>query len=532
MLTITKIKYMLISLCLILVLVITASCDNTSTSITEESSPVPLFITYNDEINGFSIQYPGEWALMPEESLESAIIGFSSQGKYPDFNAKVIMSRISLDSKMTVSTFYERLIKDIYSQPGYNLHSKQEQFINNRPVIKLLYSFDSEEFSFEGTRLLLVQNNYGWIITGISNRESFGSLEPTFNQIYGSFYLTESTTSTTKPVINYFRINKENIDKGESIILSWDVSEASYVTLLPMVSSLDLIGNKQLSPTQSTAYTLIAYNDFGSSSSAVDVTVKPPDQNLVGYDPVTGRNSSIGFTWEQLCFASDYQVQIAKDPGFTLLVFDSGVFTPDSPTSPALLYGAGGVLEAGHTYYWRARVRGTVTGQSIYGPWSLPQSFTVSSGNPVTTSYYGVQLLSPNNNCDGYPVEYTSFSWTPFQETNKYRFTLARNADMTDILVTVELSDTGYEYTGKLEYGTAYYWQVMALEPAPSDPSAVFSFTTEAHQVQEPVISETPLEASPEVPIWARVLIGLGTVLIIVIIVFIFRARQSRLPRS
>ena len=121
---------------------------------------------------------------------------------------------------------------------------------------------------------------------------------------------------------------------------------------------------------------------------------------------------------------------------------------------------------------------------------------TISSGNPVTTSYYGVQLLSPNNNYDGYPVEYTSFSWTPFQETNKYRFTLARKSDMTDILVTVELSDTGYEYTGKLEYGTAYYWQVMALEPAPSDPSAVFSFTTEVQQIQEPVISETPPEAS------------------------------------
>ncbi|MFC1846289.1 PsbP-related protein [Chloroflexota bacterium] len=521
----TELKYRIIALCLILTLVITTGCGNTSNEIIEEPSQAPLFITYSDEINGFSIQYPGEWLPMPAESLESAIIGFSSLGEYPDSNVKVIVSRISLASKMTVSAFYEKLIKDIYSQTGYSLHSKQEQSINNRHVIKLLYSFNSEEFSFKGTRLLLVQNNYGWIITCISDHASFEDLEPTFNEIYGSFNFTGST-NTAEPVINYFSVNKGTISEGESIILSWNVSNASYITVLPMVSSVDLIGNKQLSPTISTSYTLIAYNDFGSSSQALSVTVNPRNQNIVGYDPVTGRNSSIGFTWEQLCYADEYQVQIAKDPGFTLMVFDSGVFAPASSTSPALLYGAGGVLEAGHTYYWRARVRGTVTGEQIYGHWSLPQSFTISSGNPVTTPYYGVQLLSPNNNCNGYPVEYTAFSWSPFQETNKYRFTLARKADMTDILVTTELSKTSYEYSGKLDYNTKYYWQVMAIEPAPSDPSAVFSFTTEALQLQEPEISETPSEPSPEVPIWAWVLIGLGIILIIIVIIFIFRARR------
>jgi len=52
---------------------------------------------------------------------------------------------------------------------------------------------------------------------------------------------------------------------------------------------------------------------------------------------------------------------------------------------------------------------------------------------------------------------------------------------------------TAYEYGGKLDYGTSYFWQVTATEPVPSEPSPVFSFTTEARPVPVPV----SLSASP-----------------------------------
>jgi hypothetical protein len=172
---------------------------------------------------------------------------------------------------MTVSAFYTSLVKDIYSQPGYNLHLKQEQLLDNRPVIKLIYSFDSQEFSFRGMRLLLVNDNSGWIVTCISDPDFFQALEPLFDKICRSFSITESGISTTKPVINYFKTNTESINEGDSIMLNWDVSNATFVTILPMVSSVDLIGIKQLSPKQSTSFTLTAYNDFSRSSRTIDV---------------------------------------------------------------------------------------------------------------------------------------------------------------------------------------------------------------------------------------------------------------------
>lgn len=335
------------------------------------------------------------------------------------------------------------------------------------------------------------------------------------------------TSPIVPPVINSFTASPEVINYGQSITLIWNVSDAKQVTIQPILNSVDLIGTTQLSPTSNTAYTLIATNEAGSVTSFVSITVKPTDnstdQKFVGVDPVTGRNQGIGFEWEQLCLSTEYQVQIAKDPAFTLMIFDSGIYAPHSSTSPAMLYPAGGLLEAGHTYYWRARVRQTATGQRITSPWSQPQSFTISAGYPVTTPYQGIQLLSPVNNCCSYPVQSVPFTWAPYKETTKYRFTLARDDGLTDPIVITEVTTTSYLYEGTLGYDANYFWQVMALEPAPSDPSAVFNFTTETKLLPETETVESPILTPP----WVWVAIGIGAVLIVAVIILIFMAKRK-----
>ena len=97
-----------------------------------------------------------------------------------------------------------------------------------------------------------------------------------------------------------------------------------------------------------------------------------------------------------------------------------------------------------------------------------------------TTPYYGPQLLAPNNGCLGCPVKPASFSWSPFKETTKYKFVLAKDAAMTQVVTEAAVTATAFEYDGTLNYSTNYFWRVMSLEPAPSDWSATFSFLTEA----------------------------------------------------
>jgi hypothetical protein len=119
-------------------------------------------------------------------------------------------------------------------------------------------------------------------------------------------------------------------------------------------------------------------------------------------------------------------------------------------------------------------------------------------------------------------VKPVSFTWSPLKDTTKYRFVLAKDAAMTQVVKEAEVTTTAYGYDGQLEYGQSYFWRVMALEPAPSDWSATFSFQTETPPPPPPP-SPAP---SPKTPLWAWVVIAIGLALLIVIIVLIFRARR------
>jgi hypothetical protein len=282
------------------------------------------------------------------------------------------------------------------------------------------------------------------------------------------------------------------------------------------------------------------------------------DKALVGCDPVSGRNQEINFTWEQLCIAVGYDIEIAKDPAWTLRVFDwvaTGNPFPSAPnnqaapfgfqpsvlTSPAFIFptaggagasgwaalGAGGVpslvstLECGHTYYWRVEVRQCATGQIVRSPWSEVRSFTIKAGLPVSMPYYGLQLLAPDNGCIGCPVKPVSFSWSPYKETTKYEFVLSQDPAMTKVVVTAQTATTGYEYEAGLDYGQNYFWRVRSVEPAPSDWSATFSFMTAAAPAPP-----APAPTAPPTPIWVWVVIAIGAILVIVTLVLIFKTRR------
>jgi hypothetical protein len=234
------------------------------------------------------------------------------------------------------------------------------------------------------------------------------------------------------------------------------------------------------------------------------------DKMLVGCDPVSGRAQEVNLCWEQLCVADAYDIEIAKDDSFTIRIVDwvrggaiVGFFGPADVTAPCAYFPAGGQaiggseiaawgnLECGHTYYWRVEVRRCATTQIVRSPWSETRSFTVKAGLPVTTPYYGPQLLAPNNGCLGCPIQPASFSWSPFKETTKYKFVLAADADMTQVVTEAEVTTTAFEYDGALNYSTDYFWQVMAIEPVPSDWSATFSFQTTSEVTTAP--SETSI---------------------------------------
>jgi hypothetical protein len=277
---------------------------------------------------------------------------------------------------------------------------------------------------------------------------------------------------------------------------------------------------------------LWAYEDCVAK---IGPTLTMDDGTIIGCDPATGRNQEVNFTWEQLCIATHYDLQLAKTDGFELRVYSPSNFKPYVVTKPALVYFSNGgatapatgtppPLECGHAYWWRVRVRDETTGDYIRSPWSEKRQFVVKAGFRVTTPYYGPQLLSPDNGC-GCPCDAPlCFSWSPFKETMTYKFELSENSDMSSPLVSTNVTGaTAYQYDGKAKCNTNYFWRVMAIEPAPSEWSAVFSFMTQAEPPAPPPPPPTPVD---ETPMWVWVIIGLGAVLVIVTLVLIFKTRR------
>ena len=268
------------------------------------------------------------------------------------------------------------------------------------------------------------------------------------------------------------------------------------------------------------------------------VPTSPISDATVPYDPVSGRASEINLTWQPASLSRGYQIQIAKDEDFALEVADIGegwlgpFYTPPDLDAPALMIPPGGgtvtdangntwtvpAFEANHSYYWRVIVRDVATGDFIQSPWSWREIFTVETGLPVTTPYYGPQLLSPDNGCLGCPIKSASFSWSPFKGTTKYKFVLSKDAAINNIVVEAEVPTTAYKYEGTLDYDTYYFWHVRAVEPIPSDCSATFCFQTENAPTSQP-----PTSLPSSVPGWVWIIIAGGVILDVSLLAIILR---------
>jgi hypothetical protein len=85
-----------------------------------------------------------------------------------------------------------------------------------------------------------------------------------------------SGTPSSLPIINSFSADPTTINEGESLTLSWNVTDATSITIIPGNMTFDSpSGSVTLFPTMSTNYTLTATNTEGSVSSSVAINVNP-----------------------------------------------------------------------------------------------------------------------------------------------------------------------------------------------------------------------------------------------------------------
>jgi hypothetical protein len=333
--------------------------------------------------------------------------------------------------------------------------------------------------------------------------------------------------SGTLPEINDYKVTPSGIDWSSSAIISWDVKNAVSVNIDQGIGEVPPAGQAAVSPRYSTTYKLTAANSVGTRTRFITLDVVIPRQEqsaveMVNADPVTGRSASVDMRWEDYCCSGAYQVQVARDPLFTLKVYDSGMLQPADSTAPAFWLPPG-ALEAGHAYYWRVRTTQAATGQRIASPWSDAMPLAVRPGYAVSTPSYGLQSLSPANGAIGCPVGNLALSWSGYQGTTKYRIILAKDARLQNIVVEDFTTTTAYALKVKLDYDTAYFWQASAVDPVPGDAGSVFTFSTES----VPVAKSTASSTAENVPGWAIAVIVTGALLTVIVTIAAFRAGKK-----
>jgi hypothetical protein len=105
-------------------------------------------------------------------------------------------------------------------------------------------------------------------------------------------YTPQPTNTPEPPDIAYFNADHNSISAGESVTLSWDLSDATaaYLRYAGTEEGVVAPGSKTVSPTTTTVYTLIAVNDSGKSKAEVTISVIPVTNTPV----VTGTPLSTG----------------------------------------------------------------------------------------------------------------------------------------------------------------------------------------------------------------------------------------------
>jgi len=76
-----------------------------------------------------------------------------------------------------------------------------------------------------------------------------------------------------EPIIDYFIASPSEIDYKESSTLSWSVSNATSITIDRGIGAVGATGTKEVSPESTTAYSLLATNEYGHAREGCTVTV-------------------------------------------------------------------------------------------------------------------------------------------------------------------------------------------------------------------------------------------------------------------
>lgn len=96
------------------------------------------------------------------------------------------------------------------------------------------------------------------------------------------------------------RADREGIEAGETVTLTWESSNAAELALEPGVGGVPLQGSREVAPRETTIYHLSARGKGGTAEGSVLISVKspPPTLNLQADKSQIARGQTVTLSWE------------------------------------------------------------------------------------------------------------------------------------------------------------------------------------------------------------------------------------------
>jgi len=98
------------------------------------------------------------------------------------------------------------------------------------------------------------------------------------------------------PIIDFFIVDVNTIEEGESATLGWQVTDADSVTISHGIGEVNSSGSYTVSPTETITYILTATNSAGSVTDTAMITVNPADEEADSTIP-TIHSFTSDYTW-------------------------------------------------------------------------------------------------------------------------------------------------------------------------------------------------------------------------------------------
>lgn len=227
---------------------------------------------------------------------------------------------------------------------------------------------------------------------------------------------------------------------------------------------------------------------YSFSDVAMELTLlTPATGSTSSVNTISGLVNDIPFSWDRPSVATGYELQIARDEDFNILLAMVTIAEDDDVVTvivgPSRTGNNTAFFMPGTTYYWRIRVT-----EPIYSTYSATNYFSIE---PLAAMV--PELLAPANGSQDISRR-PSFSWEPMAGSTEYQFVLSANSTMAQPIIDVEVDTAGFTMTQELDYGGTYFWRIRSIKPVTSDWSILANFTVEKEPSEPvPVVSVVPL---------------------------------------